>query len=293
MSRLVEPVDDGVDRLGQLLSLLAEHIPVPADGQRIGVAFSGGVDSTTLLTAASRILGPDSVVGILVTSQVQTAREQSKALDLAGQFGHEVLVVEIDVMLIDAFRLNEPTRCHACKKYLFEKALGECFRESHRISDLIFGENADDLERTDRPGARAALEAGIRAPLAEAGFSKQQVRELAALLGLPNADAPPSPCLATRIPFGTHLQTEVLRRIEAAEECIYRATGVPDLRVRTHGDLARIEVPADRLQDLLEPSVSREILASLWSLGYAFVAVDLAGLSSGHFANLATDHTPS
>lgn len=292
MSRLVQLVDDGVDRLGQLLSLLAEHIPVPAPGWRLGVAYSGGVDSSTLLTAASTILGPDRVVGILVSSQVQAAREQSKAISLAEQFGHEVLVVEIDVMLIDAFRRNEPNRCHACKQNLFENVLDDCFRDYHHISDFVFGENADDLTRVDRPGARAAEEAGVRAPLAEAGFSKEQVRELAALLGLPNAGAPSSPCLATRVPFGTHLQSQVLRRIEAAEECIHQATGLPELRVRTHGDLARIEVPASRGGDLFEPTVAREIVTSLRSLGYEFVAVDLAGFSSGRFAILAHDFPP-
>lgn len=292
MSRLVQPVDDGVDRQAQLLNLLAEHIPVPALGYRLGVAYSGGVDSSTLLTASSRILGPDLVVGVLVSSQVQTAREQSRAMALAEQYGHEILVVEIDVMLIDVFRRNGPDRCHACKQNLFENVLDSDFRESHRISDLVFGENADDLTRADRPGARAAEEAGIRAPLAEAGFSKGLVRELAALLGLPNADAPSSPCLATRVPFGTHLQPQALRRIEAAEDCIHRTTGLRDLRVRTHGNLARIEVPTSRIQELLEPTVAREILSTLRSLGYDFVAVDLGGLSSGRFAALADGYPP-
>ena len=248
---------------------------------RLGVAFSGGVDSSVLLALAARALGPDQVVAILGVSPSLAADERSAAHEVARHIG--VAVVEVDTREGDreAYRANGPDRCFHCKDELFSR-IGDEVVAAHRLDAVAYGENADDARRPDRPGARAAVAHRVLRPLADAGLDKAAVRGIARALDLPCADKPAAPCLASRIPHFTDVTPEKLLQVEQAEAAL-RRLGFTDLRVRHHGDIARIELPpADLLRAVSDPlrdAVREAVLAA----GFRFAAVDLAGVQSGAF----------
>ena len=220
------------DDLGQSLKSLG----------RVAVAFSGGVDSAVLLHAAHRALGAEAV-GIIADSPSLPRRELHEARDLAGQLGIELVEVSTAELSDPAYRANSGDRCYFCKSALFE--VMTTWAREHGFQALAFGEITDDWG-DDRPGARAAAEFRVHAPLSAAGLSKADVRQYAELHGLPVADKPSSACLASRIPVGTEVTRARLARVEAAEEAL-RSTGLRQLRVRDRGDRARVEVGAEEL----------------------------------------------
>jgi uncharacterized protein len=176
--------------------------------------------------------------------------------------------------------VNGPDRCFLCKDELFT-TIGAEFRERYRLDEIAYGENADDVRRPDRPGARAATRHGVLRPLAEAGLDKAAVRRVARVLDLPCADKPAAPCLASRIPHHEPVTRAKLAQVEAAERAL-RALGFTDCRVRHHGDVARVELPTGeiaRAAGELRDQVHRAVVAA----GFRFVAVDLAGIQSGAF----------
>ena len=234
---------------------------------RVAVAFSGGVDSAVLLHAAQRALG-DEAVGIVADSPSLPRRELREAVDLAAQLSIRLIVVRTDELADPAYQANAGDRCYYCKAALFEVMTS--WARSHGFSALAFGEITDDFA-DDRPGARAAREFEVHAPLSAAGFSKVDVRRYAALHGLPVADKPASACLASRIPVGTRVTAERLARVEAAEEAL-RETGLRQLRVRDRGQRARVEVGAD---ELAGARADRVRLASLLA-EHGFEGFDLA-----------------
>ena len=207
---------------------------------RVAVAFSGGVDSTVLLHAAHRALGADAV-GVTADSPSLPRRELAEARSLAASIGARLVVLETREGEHPAYRANRGDRCYFCKAALFT-AMRD-FARRHGFRCLAFGEITDDLQ-DDRPGARAAAEFGVVAPLREAGFSKQDVRRYARERGLAVADKPAAACLASRIPVGTEVSEALLSRVEAAEDAL-RDLGLRQLRVRHHGALARVEVAAE------------------------------------------------
>lgn len=209
---------------------------------RVAVAFSGGVDSSVLLHAAHSVLGANAV-GIVADSPSLPRRELAEALEVARGIGVELVVVRTDELGDQRYQANAGDRCYFCKAALFE-VMTQWARE-HGFDALAFGEITDDFA-DDRPGARAAAEFRVRAPLSAAGFSKAEVRRYAREHALPVADKPASACLASRIPVGTRVTRERLARVEAAEEAL-RATGLVQLRVRDHGVRARVEVGADEV----------------------------------------------
>src|SRR5690349_21335716 len=166
---------------------------------RLGVAFSGGVDSSTLLALAARVLGPDRVLAILGVSPSLAADERTAAHEVARVVGVPVVEVETHEGERAAYRANGPDRCFHCKDELFTRIADEV-RERHGLDAIAYGENADDVARPDRPGSRAATEHGVLRPLADAGLDKAAVRRIAAVLDLPCADKPAAPCLASRVP---------------------------------------------------------------------------------------------
>ena len=249
--------------------------------RRLGVAFSGGVDSATLLALAVRALGADRVLGVIGVSPSLADDERVAAHAVARAIGVAVVEVATHEGEKAAYRANGPDRCYHCKDELFTRIADEV-RERHGLDAVAYGENADDVVRPDRPGSRAATEHGVLRPLADAGLDKAAVRRIARLLGLPCADKPAAPCLASRIPHHDPVTPEKLAQVEAAERAL-RALGLADCRVRHHGDVARVElVTADLVRAVAEP-LRTQIHRAVTAAGFRFVAVDLAGIQSGAF----------
>ncbi|MFP5068052.1 ATP-dependent sacrificial sulfur transferase LarE [Pseudonocardia nantongensis] len=248
--------------------------------RRVGVALSGGVDSSTLLALAAAALGPGRVLALVGVSASLAADERAGAHRVAAVAGVEVVEIETTELDRPDYRANGPDRCYACRDTLFT-AVDETVLDRHDLDAVAYGENLDDTRRTDRPGARAATEHGVLRPLADAALDKQAVRRIARAMGLPNADKPAAPCLASRIPHFEQVTADKMAQIERAERAV-RALGFDDVRVRHHGEVARIELPEDAIVTALGPRRA-EVLAAVREAGFRFVTVDLAGLQSGAF----------
>jgi len=242
------------------------------------VAFSGGVDSALLAVAAHRALG-SRALAVTADSASLAEVQRAQARDLAQEFGFAHRIVETREFDDPLYLKNDEGRCYRCKTELFRTLLP--LAQAEGFAHVAYGLIADDLEDF-RPGHRAAREAGIRAPLAEAGFSKDDVRARSRQLGLATADLPASPCLSSRVPYGTAVSAEVLRRVEAAEAAL-RSLGFRELRVRHFGDLARVELGALELQQLgAEGSPLREqALFAVRQAGYVRAEIDPAGYRRG------------
>jgi uncharacterized protein len=255
------------DRLLQLLSSYGS----------CAVAFSGGVDSAVVAKAATIALG-NSAVLITGVSPALAEGELDAARELAELIGARHVVVQTDEFANPKYTANAPDRCYHCKTELYEQVADLATRLG--VNVIANGANADDLGDY-RPGMRAADEHGVRSPLAECGFSKRDVRDLAAAWELPVAEKPASPCLSSRIAYGQEVTPERLAMIDQAERLL-RSFGLRELRVRYHaGDIARIEVPLHKLSELCDPAIRQEIVDELQRLGFKFVTLDLAGFRSG------------
>lgn len=248
---------------------------------RLGVAYSGGVDSAVLLAVAVRALGRDRAVGLLAVSDSLARDELRQARETAAEMGADVVEFETREGDNPAYRANDVDRCFHCKDEMFT-VIDSRLVDELGLAAVAYGENADDAERVDRPGARAASDHEVLRPLAAAGVTKHRVRELARALRLSVADKPAAPCLASRIPHGQEVTPEKLKQIEASEEAL-RDLGFTDSRVRHHGEIARIEVPASELALFADAARRGAVLARLRSVGFRYVTVDLAGLQSGAF----------
>ena len=239
----------------------------------VGVAFSGGVDSSVLLHAATAALG-ERAVGIIADSPSLPRAELREAKSLAAKLGAELRVVETAELQDPDYVSNRGDRCFYCKSALFEAM--ELVANELDLGALAFGEITDDLN-DHRPGARAARERGVVAPLRECGFSKLDVREYARAYGLPVAEKPASACLASRIPVGTEVSRERLERVELAEAALSEL-GLRVLRVRNHGKLARIEVGADELD--AARALESVIEERLRALGFQELTLGVYGAAS-------------
>lgn len=240
------------------------------------VAYSGGVDSTLLLKVAHDTLG-DKALGVLASSATYPTEEVKSAQQLANHMEVPIITIHTEELSNPDFTRNAPDRCYHCKIELFGK-LKEMAGE-RGLRWVAHGANLDDLHDY-RPGQNAAREMGIRAPLQEAGFTKSDIRELARELGLPNWDKPSFACLSSRIPYGTHITESVLTRVDAAEQ-VLRELGFRQLRVRHHGDIARIEVAEEEIRRFLDADVRESVTKRLKQLGYLYVTVDLEGYRTG------------
>ncbi len=242
----------------------------------VTIAFSGGVDSSLLLSIAHKALG-ENVLAVSCRVPGHTQREIEEAVALAKQIGVTHRVVEVDPLQDDNFRANDEGRCYYCKKVLLRLILE--LAADAGLPTVIEGSNADD--RGDyRPGLAAVRELGVRSPLVELNIGKDKIRQLAHDLNLPVWDKPAAACLISRLPYGTKITNERLRRIERAEE-ILRAAGIWPARARDHGDLVRIETNPQRFPDLLDEKRRRALVADLQAAGYTYVAIDLQGYRTG------------
>ncbi|MBD2844997.1 ATP-dependent sacrificial sulfur transferase LarE [Paenibacillus sp. IB182496] len=239
------------------------------------VAFSGGIDSTLLLKVALDTLGPDRVLAVTADSETYPARELEEARTLAAQLQARHEVVYTSELEIPGYKENTPNRCYFCKRNLFEELLPLLAREG--FSNVAFGLIADDMGE-HRPGVKAARELNVRGPLQEAGLGKEEIRALARELGLPNWDKPSFACLSSRIAYGEEITVPKLTRVDRAELYLQRL-GFRQVRVRVHGEMARIEVEPAEMARLLE--VSHAATEYLQGLGFQYVTMDLTGYKSG------------
>jgi len=245
--------------------------------RRVAVAFSGGVDSTFLLKVAVDTLGSADVLAVTADSGSLPRSELAQARRLSEQIGVELVVVTSTEMDDPDYAANPPNRCYYCKKALYthiQKVAGQ-----RQLKWIVCGTNLDDYQDY-RPGHQAGKEHGVRAPCAEAELGKQDIRTLSRQMGLPTFDKPASPCLASRIAYGDSITVEKLQRVEHAEEFL-RQLGLRECRVRHHGNLARIEVPPERIPELMQPEVRSRIEQRLRQIGYSYVTMDLRGFRSG------------
>jgi pyridinium-3,5-biscarboxylic acid mononucleotide sulfurtransferase len=252
------------------------------------IGYSGGVDSTYLASVALEALGPARVLAVIGRSSSYPAAQWAAALDVAARWSIPVLEIDTDELNDPRYAANPTDRCYYCKQELWRLLVP--LAHERGLAVVLDGTNADDL--TDyRPGARAAAEHGVLSPLASLGFTKEDIRERSRERGLPTWAQPSSPCLASRLPYGTPVTTERLRRVERAEAALRAAGVVGDLRVRDHGDLARVEVTPSALADWLSRqgagAYGDRLAAAVRGAGFTEVAVDLAGFRSGSLNVLA------
>ena len=240
------------------------------------VAFSSGVDSTFLLHVAHEELG-ERVVAATIRSHTFPKRELDEAAAFCRAEGVRHVVIESEELDVPGFVENPPDRCYHCKRELFSKLLA--FARENGLAAVLEGSNLDD-DGDYRPGRRAIQELGIVSPLHEAGLTKAEIRALSREMGLPTSDKPSFACLASRFPYGERITAAALERVERAEQWLLDAgLGLKQLRVRSHGDLARIEVPSDAIPRLAARAA--EIDAAFKELGFAYVALDLRGYRTG------------
>ena len=240
------------------------------------VAYSGGVDSTLLL-ALSKAAG-GNVLAVTAVSVIMSEKEISNAQAMAERMGVRHLLVTAGDLEHPEFTENTPERCYYCKRNRF--LLLKEMAASYNLEWVVEGSNLDDLNDY-RPGMRAVRELGIRSPLQEAGLTKEEVRALAKEIGLPIWNKPSQPCLATRIPYGLPITRESLQRISKAENFLSAILGNEQVRVRDHGNMARLELPPELFPRVIKLSLAQTIYRKMKELGYAYTALDLLGYRQG------------
>jgi uncharacterized protein len=259
------------EKLQALRLYIQDHSPML-------VAFSGGVDSSFLLAVAKEVL-QEKVIALMTVSSSTPPEDREQAVALAHALKVELLLITHDELAIPQYAANPINRCYFCKDSLYDI----CRREAARLSvhSIADGVNLDDLGDY-RPGIQAAAEYQILHPLVEAKFTKTEIRQASRLLGLPTWEKPASPCLSSRVPYGTHITEKMLAQISQAETFI-RSLGFRELRVRHHATSARIELQLEDLQKASSPSVISIVKQKLQQQGFATVLLDLEGYRSGVF----------
>ena len=245
---------------------------------RMAIGYSGGVDSAYLAVVARDVLGAENVLAIIGRSASYPAAQWQAARDVATAFDVPVLELDTDEMNDPRYAANPSNRCYFCKTELWSKLVPVA--RAQGFETVADGTNADDLSDY-RPGAQAAKEHSVSSPLADLGFSKADIRACSRARGIPTWSQPSSPCLSSRLPYGTSVTAERLHQVEQAERSL-RALGITDdLRVRYHDDLARIELTQQSLATWIEPTRFAELKAAVLDAGFARMAIDIRGFRSG------------
>lgn len=241
------------------------------------VAFSGGVDSTLLVKVCKQVLG-DKVLAVTALSDITSRYERKDALRLAKKMNVEHLSLKSREMELDDFISNPPDKCYICKKHRFKSLI--TLAEERGIPHVVDGENADD-HRDFRPGSRAAKELGVRSPLKEANLSKAEIRQLSKKLGLETWNKPSAACLASRILYHSPITSKKLKQVDEGEHFLYNLGLSGQIRVRHHGDVARLEVDARNIVKFTDEMIRNRIVKYFKSLGFKYTTLDLEGYSMG------------
>jgi uncharacterized protein len=255
------------------------------DLESVVVAFSGGVDSALVLAMSLSALGKENTLAVTAQSESLAERELEAAKKLALSLGAEHLILPTHEMDSPQYRANPVNRCYHCKSELYSKL--SAIAVERNIPHIVNGINQDDLG-DHRPGIVAAKEYSVMSPLAQSGFDKNDIRELARQIGLAVWEKPANPCLSSRIPYGEPVSPEKLSMIERAEDLLL-SLGFTELRVRHHGDIARIEINKSDMPRILEKSVSATIEERFKQIGFKFVTLDLEGFRSGRLNDVLTN----
>jgi uncharacterized protein len=252
------------------------------------VCYSGGVDSTLLLKVAHDVLG-DRCVAMVALSPTMAASERKAAIDIAAEIGARTEVTESHELSRDEFRMNPKDRCYYCKDELLDLAKPMAVKLG--LDEILLGTNTDDLGDY-RPGLQAARDHGARQPLVDANLCKAEVRELSRELGLSTWDKPQLACLSSRFPYGTEITPERLLQVDGLEDGM-RSLGFRQVRARWHGEVARLELEPDAIVRAAQPEIRAAIVKLGRELGFTFVALDLAGFSSGSLNQLLSIRKPT
>jgi uncharacterized protein len=277
-----------VESVGLSRTLLAKEEALLArlgKAGRVMVAFSGGVDSSYLAWAAHRALGEDCL-SVTAVSPSYPDSHRAMATEIVEQFGLSHRFIDTHEMESSAYRANDSDRCYHCKSELFETM--DRLAAELDFDRVSYGVNTDDTADF-RPGQRAADEHGVMAPLQEVGLSKQEIRDLSRAAGLPTADLPASACLSSRLPYGTEVTIERLRQVEKGEELL-RSLGFRQVRLRHHGELARVEIDPVELPRALETEMADRIVRTIKPLGFRYVTLDLEGYRMGSLNEVLQIH---
>lgn len=240
------------------------------------IAFSGGVDSTFLAKVCKDVLN-DRCLAVTATSSTYPEREFKEALELAKEIGIRHKIIKSEELEIEGFSKNPIDRCYYCKSELFSKL--KKVADDEGIEYVLDGTNADDTGDF-RPGRRAAKELGVKSPLLECGFTKDDIREMSKRLGLPTWNKPAYACLSSRFPYGQEITSEKLSMVEKSEEYLLNL-GFVGFRVRHHGDIARIELNPDQINMMLDENIRKKVVSKLKEIGFKYVSLDLEGYRTG------------
>lgn len=243
---------------------------------KVLVAFSGGVDSSFLLKVAVDVLG-ENVLAVIASSETYPEKERDEAVKLAKRLNVRHKVIQTKELENPDFAHNPPERCYFCKMELFSKL--KDIAESEGIPHVLDGSNFEDTSDF-RPGAKAAEELGVRSPLKEVGLVKQEIRQLSKYVDLPTWNKPSLACLSSRFPYFTEIESESLKQVAQAEEFL-KGLGFNQVRVRHHGQIARVEIEPQEFSKIVEKATKEKIINAFKKFGFIYIALDLAGFRSG------------
>ena len=264
-----EITQDALSKFEKLKNLLGEM-------GKVLVAFSGGVDSSFLLKVAVDVLG-ENVLAVIASSETYPEKERDEAVKLAKKLNVRHKVIQTKELENPDFAHNPPERCYFCKMELFSKL--KDIAESEGIPHVLDGSNFEDVSDF-RPGAKAAEELGVRSPLKEAGLVKEEIRKLSKYVDLPTWNKPSLACLSSRFPYFTEIEPESLKQVAQAEEFL-KGLGFNQVRVRHHGQIARVEIEPREFSKIVEKATKEKIINAFKKFGFIYITLDLAGFRSG------------
>ena len=264
-----EIAQETLSKLDQLKNILSEM-------GKVLVAFSGGVDSSFLLKVACDVLG-QNVFGVIASSETYPEKEKEEAIRLAEELGVRFEVIQTKELENPEFSHNPPERCYFCKMELFTSL--KKIADAQGIPYILDGSNYEDTSDF-RPGTKAGAELGVRSPLKEVGLVKNEIRQLSRFLDLPTWNKPSMACLSSRFPYYTEIEPDSLKQVARAEEYL-KELGFTQVRVRHHGQIARVEVEPSEFQKIIDEKTRKEMIQYFKELGYIYITLDLAGFRSG------------